>query len=297
MNYPKISIITVCFNMEKYIEQTIQSVLSQEYPNLEYIIVDGKSKDNTMNIVNKYKNKISKVISEPDNGMYHAIDKGIKASSGDIIAWINADDCYFPWTLQTVAFFFENNNNINWISGMSAFLDENRNLTSIYTHAGAKSSKAIANGWHRDGVYGYLQQESMFWRRDLYFQSGGLNVKYKFAGDFELWTKFALKSDLVSVSIPLGAFMKRSTGLSIGSRQKYLYEIEQICECKKKYPSILWRVSKNQMFIYLLRFLTLKKTRLIYYSYTKREFLIKSIRRSVCLNSLSELRYEFLFKK
>lgn len=296
MILPKISIITVCFNMESYIEQTILSVLTQDYPNLEYIIVDGGSTDNTIAIVNKYKSKISKIICEPDNGMYDAIHKGINASTGGVVAWLNADDSYFPWTLKTVAKLFAEHTDINWIGGIPAFLDENRNLTNIYTHAAAKPAKAIANGWFREGVYGYLQQEGMFWRRNLYFNSGGLNVNYKYAGDFELWTRFALHSDLVTVAIPLGAFMKRHSGISRGSREKYLQEIQKACYGKKEYPSVFWRLTNSLMIKHIFRLLTIKKSKLCYYSSLNEKFLVKTVSRSVGSNSLSELRYESMFR-
>jgi glycosyltransferase involved in cell wall biosynthesis len=88
----KISIITVCFNAEKTIEQTIKSVLSQTYANIEYIIVDGKSTDSTLKIVNKYKKQISKIVSEKDKGLYDAMNKGVKLAKGEIIYFLNADD-------------------------------------------------------------------------------------------------------------------------------------------------------------------------------------------------------------
>lgn len=88
----KISIITITYNSEKTIEETILSIINQNYQNIEYIIIDGGSKDNTLNIINKYKTKISKVISEPDNGISDAFNKGIREATGDIIGIINSDD-------------------------------------------------------------------------------------------------------------------------------------------------------------------------------------------------------------
>lgn len=296
MNTPKISIITVCYNMEKYIEQTIQSVINQGYSNLEYIIVDGGSTDSTMEIINKYNNQIARIICEPDESMYDAINKGIEASSGEIVAWLNADDSYFPWTLKTVAQAFSTNPDVNWIGGMHAFLDEDRFLTNIFTHAAAKPQKAIVNGWFREGVYGSLLQEGMFWRRNLYFKSGGLDMTYKYAGDFELWTRFALHSDLVTIAIPLGAFMRRSSGLSIGSIETYRNEIKRACLGKKKYPSLLWYISGHNIYVHLLRLFSFRKSRLFYYSYPLKCFHVKKVFRSVSSNSLSEMRYENIFK-
>ena len=90
----KISVITICYNAEKTIERTIKSVLNQSYKNLEYIIIDGGSKDNTMKIVKRYKDKISSVISEPDNGIYDAMNKGVRIATGEWLNMMNAGDCY-----------------------------------------------------------------------------------------------------------------------------------------------------------------------------------------------------------
>ena len=90
----KVSIVTVCFNSEKTIRDTIESVLSQDYPNIEYLIIDGLSDDNTSNIINQYRGSIAKVISEPDNGIYDAMNKGIEHATGDVIGILNSDDFF-----------------------------------------------------------------------------------------------------------------------------------------------------------------------------------------------------------
>ena len=120
----RISVVTVCYNMASYIEQTMLSVLSQNYPNLEYIVIDGGSSDGTQTIIEKYKDKLAYYVSEPDKGMYDAINKGFKHSSGDVIAWINADDIYMPWTLRVVDQIFTNYSDVDWIGGRYAFLTE-----------------------------------------------------------------------------------------------------------------------------------------------------------------------------
>lgn len=102
-NYPKISVITPSYNQGQYLEKTIQSVLNQNYPNLEYLIIDGGSTDQSVDIINKYKSRVSFAISEKDRGQSHAINKGFSLASGDIYCWLNSDDYFLPNTLHTVA--------------------------------------------------------------------------------------------------------------------------------------------------------------------------------------------------
>ena len=104
---PLISIITVVYNGEKYIEQTIKSVLNQSFKNFEYIIIDGKSDDSTLNIINKYKNKIDIILSQKDKNLWDAVNKGIRLSKGEIIGWISADDTYTPNALKIISSYFK----------------------------------------------------------------------------------------------------------------------------------------------------------------------------------------------
>lgn len=286
----KISIVTPCYNMEKYIEGTILSVISQGYDNLEYIIVDGGSTDNTIQIINKYRDKISVIISEPDNGMYDAIAKGFTLATGDICAYINADDSYFNWTFKTVNKIFLEYPNIQWIGGRPAYINEDRILTNLAASCGSKSAKDIRTGFFRADVYGYLMQESMFWRRELYSLSGGLNPQYRYAGDYDLWMKFAQYSELVSVNLPLAAFMRRSNSLSIGGADKYEHEVRNICCNSKIYPNFFWRIiHKNKMLVVFARLVTFRSTPIIYYSLRNRSFRLLQTWRCVSYHSLSTL--------
>ena len=111
---PLVSIITVCFNSERTIEQTIKSVLNQTYKEIEYIIVDGQSTDGTLDIINKYSSQIAKIVSEPDEGLYHAMNKGISMATGDIVGIINSDDWYEPYTVEEVVKCFVQNAELIW---------------------------------------------------------------------------------------------------------------------------------------------------------------------------------------
>jgi glycosyltransferase involved in cell wall biosynthesis len=102
MNYPRVSIVTSSYNQDQFLEQTILSVIGQHYPNLEYIIIDGGSTDDSVNIIRKYEKYLKYWISEPDNGQSHAINKGFWVSTGEILAWINSDDLFLPGILLEI---------------------------------------------------------------------------------------------------------------------------------------------------------------------------------------------------
>lgn len=297
MKNVKISIVTVCYNMEQYIEKTVLSVINQEYQDLEYIIIDGGSTDNTLSIVNRYKDRIAHIISEPDKGMYYALKKGLNMASGDVVGWINADDQYFPWTFSVVSEIFSKDSSIMWLSGMSAFSDEKGRLTKIFNHPGARPSRYIKNGWFREEVFGYLQQENMFWRKSLYKLAGGLDVKYRYAADFELWTRFANYAEMVMLSVPLAMYLRRNDSLSksIVGKSMYKYEVMMICEDKTIFPRIIEWLFKNIVIRKMASLVVWAKTPLIFYSFRKKEFVRKTVLRSVSLNSLSDLRYEHIF--
>ena len=256
----KISVITVCYNMSAFIEQTILSVVSQRYPNLEYIIVDGGSTDGTQAIIEKYKAHLAYYVSEPDNGMYDAIAKGFSHATGAVLAWLNADDIYLPWTFSVVNEIFSTFPDTKWIGGKHAYLDENGRLTNIFAKCSIKSQSDIRHGWCRGDVLGPLQQESMFWTKDLYDQVGGLNVSLKYAGDFSLWTQFSRFSSLAKVDLPLAAFRKRKNSLSVAGNDMYDDEINTILSHDKRYPSFLWKMcSESALLIQILRQLRFRK--------------------------------------
>ena len=262
----KISVVTVCYNMAPYIEQTMRSVLEQDYPNLEYIVIDGGSTDGTQQIIERYRDKLAYYVSEPDSGMYDALAKGFAKATGDVFAWLNADDIYFPHTLKWVNEVFVQNDDVRWLGGRYAFLNESGTVTKSFPKCNARRQGDIQNGWCRNGVLGNLQQESMFWRSSLYKDAGGLNSSYRYAGDFELWTRFAQHSALARIKTPLAAFRIRRTSLSKSSN-KFDEEVARIIENKKQYPSFWWRAFERvQIIIQLMRMMRYSKVVLFEYN-------------------------------
>lgn len=168
---PLLSIITVVFNGEKYLEQTINSVISQNIPNIEYIIIDGGSTDGTIDIINKYSDYISYWISEPDAGIYDAINKGIKASSGKYVGIINSDDWYEPNVFLQVLSAFEKGK-CDIVCGLLRLWDDNK-LMGIQ---GNPSDFLI---------HGMISHPTCFVKQDLYTQVGLFDNKYKIAGDYD----------------------------------------------------------------------------------------------------------------
>jgi glycosyltransferase involved in cell wall biosynthesis len=200
MKQPRITVVTPSKNQATYLEETIDSVLSQDYPNLEYFIVDGGSSDGSLDIIKNYADKIDWWVSEIDQGHGHALNKGFQRSTGEIMAWINSDDKYLPWTFQIVSEIFTLFPQVKWITGLSAHWSDR----GFLTHADG-TTKNIYD--YLLGDYRWIQQESVFWRRDLWEAAGGyVDQQYTFMVDGELWTRFFLLDNLYQVECILGGY-------------------------------------------------------------------------------------------
>jgi glycosyltransferase involved in cell wall biosynthesis len=178
MQAPKISIITPSYNQGQFIEETIASVLDQNYPNLEYIVVDGGSKDNTLDIIRKYEHRLSYWVSEKDGGQSEAINKGFKRATGDIIAWLNSDDILLPGALHRVAEALTTGG-LDLVNGYTVVIDENSNI--LTSHFTLKQKKWYA----KRGIY-YLNQPAMFWKRSILEKVGYLKEDFHTEMDKEL---------------------------------------------------------------------------------------------------------------
>jgi Glycosyl transferase family 2 len=187
-------------NQAQFLEQTLRSVLEQNYDNLEYVVVDGGSDDGSTEIIKRYSSQLAYWVSERDNGHGNAINKDFARTSGEIMAWLNSDDMYFPWTLRTVAEIFTSHPEINWITGINMFWDAQGRIINAYRNLKNKYDFLLNR-------YAWIQQVSTFWRRSLWDTVGGtLNEDYSFMVDGELWTRFFLRDRLHHVSCALGGY-------------------------------------------------------------------------------------------
>ena len=215
----KVSIITSCFNREKTIAQAIESVLSQDYPDIEYIVVDGASKDNTLAIINRYKGSISHIISEPDNGMYEGINKGIRATTGDIIGLLHSDDFLFSTnTISRIVKRFEETQ-ADFIYGNGLFVDSDNTDKVVRNWLGGKYSKwKVRHGWLPLHPTCYIRKSCMD-KWGLYDES------YKIAADSDFLFRYLYEADLKVEYLNEYIVKMRMGGLSTDSkRRKMMWE-------------------------------------------------------------------------
>lgn len=202
----KFSIVTAVYNGEKYLEETMLSIKNQSYKNFEHIIVDGGSTDGTLDIIKKYENTYPmKYISEKDNGMYDAINKGFAMASGDVYAWLNSDDVYYPHALDTVAKVMKARE-IKWCTGTPMTFTADGHTFAMPKVMPIYFQSHLRKGYCDGRISSMVQQESTFFRRDLWQQAGGLNPKYQYAGDYWLWVEFAKYEKLYTLDAVLAGF-------------------------------------------------------------------------------------------
>lgn len=214
----KISIITVCFNSEKTIEETLESVSKQDYDNYEHIIIDGGSTDKTLKIVEKYRciNKM-KIVSEPDEGLYDAMNKGVRLASGDIIGILNSDDVYANKRVLSIIADTFMRNKCDAIYSDLLFKDQNMEKIERVWKAGKGS---IHTGWHPP-------HPTLYIKSDVFRRTGEFKLKYSIAADFDFMVRLMKMPDLKICYIPQCLIFMRIGGASTGGLKNYLRSLKQ----------------------------------------------------------------------
>ncbi|HBX51985.1 MAG: glycosyl transferase [Bacteroidetes bacterium RIFOXYA12_FULL_35_11] len=221
-----VSIITVCFNSETYIKNAIESVLSQSYKHIEYIIIDGGSKDGTIDIIKSFGAKISKFISEPDKGIYDAMNKGLLAATGDIVGILNSDDFYINNEIIEKIVGHFNTKSIDSVHADLIYVDQfdvSKNIR--YWKSSEYSSGAFKTGWHP-------AHPTFFVKRDIYLKYGYFDLNFKLAADFELMLRFIEKHKISTFYIEK-PFIKMRMGGATNKNIKNI--INQNIECYRAF--------------------------------------------------------------
>ncbi|MCU0490245.1 MAG: glycosyltransferase [Chloroflexaceae bacterium] len=226
---PTISIVTPSFNQGRFLERTLRSVLDQNYPHLEYVVMDGGSNDESCAIIEHYAPRLSHWESKRDNGQYDAIDRGFRHTTGEIMAWLNSDDMYMPWTFAVVGEIFARFPQVEWITAAyPSHWNSHDQLVFCETvdgyHPDSFRRGDNLPGRGRFARY-WIQQESTFWRRSLWERAGGyIDPSFRLAGDFELWARLFQHADLHVVGAMLAGFRKHGTQKTAQALQAYMAE-------------------------------------------------------------------------
>ena len=220
----KVSIITATYNSAETVRDTIESVLLQNYKDIEYIIIDGGSKDNTLDIVYEYKNKITKVISEPDKGIYDAMNKGIRLATGDVVGILNSDDFYTSSDVITrIVSEFKNSKGIDAVYGDIHFVSSDDLSTCVRYY----SSKIFHPNLMR---FGFMPAHPSFYvKRECYLKYGAYSLDYKISADFDLLVRFICKHNISLKYISMDFVTMRQGGASTaGIKSKITLNKENI---------------------------------------------------------------------
>jgi len=235
-----VSIVTPSFNQVSFLEQTVRSVLEQDYPRMEYIVIDGGSTDGSVDIVKKYEERFAYWISEKDNGQAEAINKGFARAKGDIVAWINSDDFYFPGAVASAVEAFEAHPAAGLIYGDTVSVDEKGEFIHFPKYA----------QWNLEDLltFNIIGQPAVFMRRDVLLKAGFLNPSFHFLLDHQLWIRMASHAPMVYIPDRWAAGRFHESAKNVAQAASFGEEAFRILDWAKSDPlvsSALGRVSRQ----------------------------------------------------
>jgi len=232
---PLVSIVTPSYNQGKYLEQTIQSVLGQDYARIEYIVVDGTSTDNSIEIIKKHADRLAGWVSEKDSGQGEAINKGLARAQGDIVAWLNSDDYYLPGTISAAVKVFEENPDVVMVYGDMLAVDEHGQTINVLKYKQLSFQDLLC--------FQIIGQPSVFFRREVLEQTGELDTTFHFLLDHHLWIRIAQQGRILHVPRLWSAARYHAEAKNRAKAAEFGREAFRILDWAKSQPGLAEAVS------------------------------------------------------
>ena len=240
MNFPRISIVIPSYNQGQFLEETILSIVNQQYPNLELFVVDGGSKDNSVDIIRKYESHITWWVSEKDKGQSDAINKGFAKATGEMISWLCSDDLLTPGSLKIVASHFSSaNEKIGLIHGGAIVFDKDKTKETRFTYQ-APCKEAYVSGM-------VFPQPAAFFRRSCLTQAGSLNETFHYGMDYDLFQRLSLICEFLPIDNVLAKYRLHSESKSVTESNRF------ITDWKKIYINMCKNLGWSQEISYLVK--------------------------------------------
>ncbi|NMC46689.1 MAG: glycosyltransferase [Chloroflexi bacterium] len=224
---PRVSIVTPSYNQAAYLEATIRSVLSQDYPALEYLLVDGGSDDGSLEIIHKYEQHFAWWVTEQDRGQADAINKGLRKSTGAIIAWLNSDDLYLPGTLQKVVTFFEEHPQVGLVYGDLQAIDGGGTQINLLRYPSYTLADLM--------TFHIIGQPAVFFRRNVMEQAGLLDLSYHYLLDHQLWVRMAGRTTIAHIPETLAAARYHEAAKNVVAAGKFGEEAYRMADWMRSY--------------------------------------------------------------
>lgn len=247
---PLVSIITPSFNQAEFLEATIRSVLSQDYPNLEYIIVDGASTDGSVEIIRRYAGQLAWWVSEPDKGQTDAINKGFARAQGEILGWLNSDDTYLPNAVTEAVSYLQTHPEAAMVYGDANLIDSQGQILGKFP-ARQTDYKRLLRG------YVHIPQQAAFFRSELWQRVGPLDTSFYFAMDYDLWVRLARQGPLCYYPRLWANFRLHGSGKSVVSDDRCWPEMIRVHQ-RETGRKLSWLAVKAKLRPFLYSWLPIK---------------------------------------
>ena len=233
--HPLVSIVTPSYNQANYLEQTLNSVLEQDYPRIEYLVVDGASTDESVEIIKKYADKLAWWVSEKDGGQGDAINKGFARAKGEIIAWLNSDDYYLPNAISSTIKIFQQNPDVVLVYGDMLAVDENGQTFNVLKYKQLSLEDLLC--------FQIIGQPAVFFRREAYEQAGGLDTTFHFLLDHHFWIRIAQHGQILHVPQTWSAARYHSEAKNRLKAAEFGREAFNILDWAKTQPGLAGTIS------------------------------------------------------